>query len=78
MDIKIELLKQHILNAVIDNIKNLDINADTISDTTAVKILAEIQKYIVNDNISDFEVVEQIILLFEPFNIDCGNRHDFS
>ena len=54
-----------------------DINADDIVDTTAIKILDEIKSVINNTEIEDdYEVVEQIVLIFEKYNIDAGMRHD--
>ncbi len=31
----------------------------------------------VNSRIEDFEIVEEIILVFEKYSIDSGNCHDF-
>ena len=55
----------------------IGIDADTIADTTATLILSEIKKIISNENISDFDAIEQIVIIFEKYGIDAGTRHDF-
>ena len=77
MNIKTELLKRHITDYINTQIKDFEIDADEIADTTAIKILAEIQDILRNDNYSDFEIVERIACVLEKFKIDCGNCHDF-
>ena len=77
MNIKTELLKRHITDYINTQIKDFEIDADEIADTTAIKTLAEIQDILRNDNYSDFEIVERIACVLEKFKIDCGNCHDF-
>ena len=48
-----------------------------IADTTAIIILDEIKNVICNDELSDFDTVEEIVCILEKNNIDCGGRHDF-
>lgn len=40
-------------------------------------ILDRIKKCIIDGELSDFEVVERIVGIFEEYNIDIGARHDF-
>ena len=40
-------------------------------------MLYEIQNVIKNEDYSDFEAIEQIVCIFEKYNIDFGVRHDF-
>ena len=77
MNIKTELLKRHITDYINTQIKDFEIDADEIADTTAIKTLAEIQDILRNDNYSDFEIVERIVCVFEKFKIDWGSCHDF-
>lgn len=77
MKIKTELLKSFIADYINNRIDNFEIDADKIANTAAIKILAEIQSIIKNDNYSDFEIVEEIVCVFEKYKIDCGNCHDF-
>ena len=77
MNIKLELLKNCISDFVNSHIEDFEINADEIADTTAINILTEIQNIIKNDNLTDFEIVEEIICIFEKYNIDSGGCHDF-
>lgn len=77
MHIKLELLKDEIAEYVINRMERLEIDVDKITDTIAIKILAEIQDIIQNDDISDFDAVEQIVCIFEKYKISAGARHDF-
>jgi len=44
---------------------------------TCVIALNEIRNVIINDDLSDFQCVEQIIQIFERLGSDGGNRHDY-
>jgi len=77
MNIKFELIANEICEAVIKNIEKIDIDINSIAQTTAISALAEIQECIKNNEISDFEVVEKIVLIFDKYHISSGERHDF-
>ncbi len=77
MHIKVELLKNYIIDFIKFRMQDLEIDASRIADTTATRMLGEIQEVIKNDNLSDFDVVEEIVSIFEKYNIDAGFRHDF-
>lgn len=77
MNIKLELLKPHIIDFITNRIEAFDIDASQIADSTATKALSEIQKVIQNEDYSDFDAVEKIVCIFEKYHIDSGCRHDF-
>ena len=77
MNIKLELLKSEISGLIANRLDSLNIDADKIVDTTAVKALSEIRDVIQSDALSDFDAVERIVLIFEKYNISAGVRHDF-
>lgn len=77
MKIKTELLKAYISYIINERIEDFEIDANEIADSVAIKMLAEIQKIIKNDDYSDFEMVEEIVCVFEKYKIDFGNCHDF-
>ena len=77
MNIKLELLKSYISDFINSNLENFEIDASKICDTTAVQMLSEIQNVIKSDGYSDFEAIEEIVCIFEKYNIDFGFRHDF-
>lgn len=77
MDIKLELISNAISETVIERLGTVCIDADKIADTSAIKVLSEIQKIIQNDDISDFEAIEQIVVIFEKYGVSAGTRHDF-
>ena len=77
MNIKLELLKNEIAELVLQNMYRLNIDADSIADSTAIHALSEIREVIQNNSLSDFEAVESIVCIFEKYNISTGARHDF-
>lgn len=77
MNIKLELLKKHIADYVVNNLEIFEIDASEVADTVAIAMLSEIQNVLRNENYSDFEAVEEIVCIFEKYKIDCGSCHDF-
>lgn len=77
MDIKVELLRKYISDFIQFRIEDFEIDASKIADTTATQMLLEIQNIISNESYSDFEAMEEIVCVFEKYNIDSGFRHDF-
>ncbi len=77
MNIKLELLGSYISDFIKYRIKDFDIDASQIDDTMAIQMLSEIQKVIKDEQYSDFEAVEEIVCIFEKYNIDFGFRHNF-
>ena len=77
MNIKLELLKGYISDYINSNLEDFEIDASKIVDTTAIKMLSEIQNIIKDEQYSDFDAVEEIVCIFEKYNIDFGSRHDF-
>ena len=77
MNIKTELLKSYICDFINNNLQDFEIDASCIADTTAIKMLFEIQSIIKNENYSDFDAIEEIVCVFEKNKIDFGFRHDF-
>ena len=76
MNIKLELLKGSIHDIMDSRLADIVINADEIADTTAIKALSEIQNILASD-LDDFEIVEQIVCVFEKYNLNVGGCHDF-
>ena len=76
MNIKLELLKGSIHDIIDSRLADVVINADEIADTTAIKALSEIQNILASD-LDDFETVEQIVCVFEKYNLNTGGCHDF-
>ena len=77
MNIKTELLKSFIMDFIDNRIDDFEIDADLITNTVAINVLAEIQEVIKDENYSDFDAIERIIEIFEENKIDYGVRHDF-
>ena len=77
MKVKLELLKAYITDFINFKIEDFEIDASQIADTTATKMIEEIQKVIKDEKYDDFEVVEEIVCIFEKYKVDAGFRHDF-
>lgn len=77
MNIKTELLKEHITSYINSRIEDFEINADKITDSTAITILGEIQNVLKNDKYNDFDAVEEIVCILQAHGLNCGSRHDF-
>ena len=76
MNIKLELIKDSIHDIIDRRLADIEINADEIADTTAIKALSEIQNILASD-LDDFETVERIVCVFEKYNLNAGGCHDF-
>lgn len=76
MDIKVELLKREIIRKVNEELEDFEIDATQVADTTAIKMLREIQQ-ILKDNEDDFMTVERIVMVFEKYGLDSLPCHDF-
>lgn len=77
MDIKLELLQNHIFDYIKDMFETFPVNTSKLADSAAIMALSEIKNIINNEDLSDFDAIEQIVCVPEDYNIDCGVRHDF-
>ena len=77
MNVKTELLKSYIADFVNSRIEDFEIDASQIADTTATQVLSEVQKIIKDENYSDIDAIEEIVCIFEKYNIDTGFRRDY-
>ena len=77
MKVKTELVKSHIASRICDCMDDIiEFDANEITNTKALEILQEIQNVITGD-MDDFEMIEEIVCIFERNNIDAGVCHDF-
>lgn len=77
MNIKTELLKRYITDYINNQIEDFEIDANEITNTIALSILSEIRDVIKNEELSDFDSIEEIVRIFEKHKIDTDFRHDF-
>ena len=77
MKVKTELIKNYIASRICDHMDDIiEFDANEIINTKAIEILQEIQNVIQSD-MDDFEMVEEIVCIFERNNLDAGVCHDF-
>ena len=72
-----ELLADDIVGLIKMRLRDIELDAEPIIESKSLSALAEIQQVIQNDTLSDFEMVEEIVCIFEKYNIDAGGCHDF-
>lgn len=77
MNSKLELISQKITEIIYCMIKPLDIDVNEIIQIKALKALSEIRDIINNEHNSDFYKIEHIIHVFNKYNLDFDNYHDF-
>lgn len=77
MDIKIELLHNCIYDFIKGSLENCTIDVNNIANKKAISALNEIKNILCNNNLSDFDAIEEIVCIFEKYGIDTGGRHDF-
>ena len=77
MDIKLELLQNHICDFLRDAFETFPPNTSKIADSIAIMALDDIKSVLSNDELSDFDAIEQIVCIMESYRIDCGGRNDF-
>ena len=77
MNIKVELLRNYISDLINNKIEGFEIDASQIADSKAIQMLSEIQRVIKDENYSDSDAMEEIVCIFEKYNIDAGFRHNF-
>ena len=77
MEIKTELLKGYVADFICSRIEDFEIDESKIAEKRAIKILGEIQKIIKNEEFSDFDMVEEIINIFQKYKLDFGSAYDF-
>ena len=73
-DVLAKMLSQEELHVTFPN---LQLNTNEIIETQSYLALQKIQTIIQNDDLSDFECIEEIVCLFEKLGSNGGNRHDF-
>lgn len=60
----------------LEALEELDIDANEVINTAAIKALSEIQSVIQNENIPDSDAIKEIVKIFKKYDISAGSRHD--
>ena len=77
MKVKTELVKNYISSRIWDYVDDIiEFDANEIINTKAIEILQAIQNVIQSD-MDDFEMIEEIVCIFERNNLNAGVCHDF-
>ena len=77
MDLKLEVFSYAIADAINSAIQRIHVDTTDIH-SVAFSVLNEIKVILADENIEeDFDVVEEIVRVFEKYNISTGGRHDF-
>ena len=77
MNIKTELLRRTVSDIVCRELEYYtEFDENKIANSTAIEIVGKIQEILKEDK-SDFDIVEEIVCLFEEYKLDAGPCHDF-
>ena len=83
MSMKTELVVNALLTMMEEQFdRYLELDETKMADTVAVQVLSEIQDVLQTksdfyDLDNDFEIVEEIVRIFEKYNLNTGACHDF-
>lgn len=77
MDVGAELLKRCFCEHVANLIKTHPLDAESAVNNIALNALREIKGIVTDDDLDDFEAMEQITYIFQKYDIDFGERHNF-
>lgn len=77
MNIKLELSVTEIAEFIKERLNEKELDIAQTVDTRATQILQEIQNILANEKLSDFEIVEEIVCIFEKNNLSTEGCHDF-
>ena len=77
MSVYSDLLANSLCDFIKEELTFKKFNAKKVVNTKAVRILQEIQDVLADDSKSDFDVVEEIVCIFEKYHISAECRHDF-
>ena len=77
MSVYSDLLANSLCDFIKEELTFKKFNAKKVVNTKAVRILQEIQDVLACDSKSDFDVVEEIVCIFEKYHISAEGRHDF-
>lgn len=77
MELETGMLSRIIADEVCTFLEMHDFKVKDHMESMALNALAEIQAAVKNDDLEDFDAMEQIVCIFEKYNIDSTPRHDF-
>lgn len=77
MNIEMELMANEVARVIVKFMEIAEPNFISKVNRTSIEMLREIKAIIGDEKLTDFDVVEKIVLLFENNGIDCAGRHDF-
>lgn len=78
-DIKLQLISNKIAKVVAENVEDLKIefDAENAAAQEAVAMIGEIQNIIAFSELNDFDMIEEIMKIFDEYGFYTGNCHDF-
>ncbi len=77
MDIKKELLSKLLSESIMSYLDFTHTDFKEKIEKEAIAALSEIQEIVKNSELDDSEAIEEIICIFEKYNLDFGSRHDY-
>ncbi len=77
MELAFSIIAEEIARILKENIMDIKLDAQKVLEIESFKIVKEIHNILTNNSHSDFEMIEEIVCVFEKYGIECGGCHDF-
>ena len=73
---QVDLVRRDVASFIASHLEEYVIDTDKIADTRATRMIEEIQQVLLNGK-DDYDIVEEIVCIFEENGISAGDCHDF-
>lgn len=77
MDLVLELASEPVLQKIAEKVVDIKVDVNEVVQTTALTVLNEIKKIIGDESKDEFEKIENIVRVFENYNIDTNGCCDY-
>ena len=77
MDLVLELASEPVLQKIAEKVVDIKVDVNEVVQTTALTVLNEIKKIIGDESKGEFEKIENIVRVFENYNIDTNGCCDY-
>ena len=76
MNLVLELVSEPLLQKIAEKVVDIKVDANEVVQTTALTVLNEIKKIIGDESKDEFDKIENIVRIFENYNIDTNGCCD--